>query len=250
MTLKLPKIIGHRGCAAYAPENTLEGLHMAADMGVEWVEFDVKLTKDQVPILFHDDTLDRTTDTTGLVAEMLYEDIRELDAGLWFGESFMGARIPTLEEAVDVLIERDLGVNLEIKPCPGREKETAEVVLDVLSGIWDEHDKLLLSSFAWPCLEVALEMAEDWFRGFLLPGGDEWAENWAEMATYFRASTLHFNGNTASAEQIRSLLALEKPLLAYTINDAEHARALQRLGVDGFFTDAPDVLQDGIFSVH
>ena len=65
--LKLPKIIGHRGAAAYAPENTLESIHTAADMGVEWVELDVKLTQDGVPVIFHDATLDRTTNGSGPV---------------------------------------------------------------------------------------------------------------------------------------------------------------------------------------
>ena len=78
MTLKLPKIIGHRGAAAYAPENTLEGIHTAADMGVEWVELDVKLTKDQIPVLFHDETLERTTNGAGNVADITYDDLKQL----------------------------------------------------------------------------------------------------------------------------------------------------------------------------
>lgn len=246
--LKLSQIIGHRGCAAYAPENTLEGLHTAADMGVEWVEFDVKLTKDQVPILFHDESLERTTGVAGNVADMAYDDIRQLDAGSWFGESFIGARIPTLEEAVDVLIERELGVNVEIKPCPGREKETAEIVLDVLSGIWDEHERLLISSFQHVCLETALDMAADWPRGFLLP--QEWPENWRELAEYLQVSSVNLDGRTCTRDQVEQVLALGKPVLAYTINNPDRARFLQSWGVDGFFTDAPDVLQDGLFSVH
>ena len=70
MALKLPRIIGHRGCAGYAPENTLEGIHTAADMGVEWVELDVKLTRDQMPVIFHDDDLERTTNGYGLVVKL------------------------------------------------------------------------------------------------------------------------------------------------------------------------------------
>lgn len=248
MSIKIPKIIGHRGAAAYAPENTLEGIHTAADMGVEWVELDVKLTKDQVPIIFHDDTLERTTDTSGNVADMNYADIAQLDAGLWFGESFIGAKIPTLEQAVDVLIERDLGLNLEIKSCPGRERETAEVALDILSSIWDEHDKLLISSFSHVSLEASLEMAQDWHRGLLLP--EEWPDNWAELADYLKVSSINLNGNTVTREQVENAIELELPVLAYTVNEPDRARFLQSWGVDGFFTDAPDILQDNLFSVH
>ncbi|HRC27440.1 MAG TPA: glycerophosphodiester phosphodiesterase family protein, partial [Alphaproteobacteria bacterium] len=82
--MKIPSLIGHRGVARYAPENTLESIHTAADMGLEWVELDVKLTRDGVPVLFHDDTLDRTTNGTGFVAACDFARLRELEAGSWF----------------------------------------------------------------------------------------------------------------------------------------------------------------------
>jgi glycerophosphoryl diester phosphodiesterase len=248
MTLKLPKIIGHRGACAYAPENTLESIHVAADMDVEWVELDVKLTKDQVPVIFHDETLDRTTNGTGAIAEMDYDDLRQLEAGSWFGESFAGIKIPTLEEALEVLIDRDLGFNMEIKPCPGREKETAEVALDLLSHIWDDHDRLLVSSFSHIAMEAALDLAEDWHRGFLLPA--EWPESWHETADYLEVSTFHVNGHACTQEQIHSLLELGKPILAYTINEPDQARLLQSWGVSTMFSDAPDDVRDGILTVH
>lgn len=248
MPLKLPRIIGHRGCAAYAPENTIEGIHTAADMGVEWIELDVKLTKDFVPIIFHDDTLDRTTNTTGLIALKTYAEIAELDCGSWFGDSFIDVKIPTLEQAVDAILERGLGLNLEIKPCPGREKETAEVALDVLSQIWDDHDRLLISSFSHVSLEIALDMATDWNRGFLLP--EEWPENWAELAEYLQVSTMNVNAGSVTREQIDEIMDLEKPILAYTVNNPDQARLLQSWGVDGFFSDAPDMLQDAMFMVN
>jgi len=246
--LKIPQVIGHRGAAGYAPENTLEALHTAADLGIDWVELDVKLTKDQVPVIFHDDTLERTTNGYGAVADTLYEDLKQLEAGSWFSEGFTGIRIPTLEEALDVLITRNMGLNLEIKPCPGRERETAEVALDLLSTIWDDHERLIISSFEYVSLEAALDMAPDWHRGFLLP--EEWPPEWEKLAEYLDVSTFHVNGNTVGQEQIETLVDLEKPVLAYTINDPDRARFLLRWGVDGFFSDTPDIIKDAIFRVH
>ena len=248
MSLKFPKIIGHRGTAAYAPENTLEGIHTAADMDVEWVELDVKLTKDHVPIIFHDDTLERTTNGSGPVAEKTLEELRELECGSWFADSFAGIKIPTLEDALEVLIDRDLGLNLEIKPCPGRERETAEIALDILSQFWDDHDKLLISSFQHVCLEAAFDMAQDWHRGFLLP--EEWPENWQEMAQFLKVSSINLNGNTVTRDDVQNVMELGLPILAYTVNDPDQARNLQSWGVDGFFSDAPDVVKDGILTVH
>lgn len=247
MTLKLPKIIGHRGACGYAPENTIESIKTAAEMGVEWVELDVKLTKDQVPIIFHDETLERTTNGSGNVADTLYEDIKQLEAGSWFADSFAGIKIPTLEDVCETLIDLNMGLNLEIKPCPGREKETAEVALDALSRIWDDHDRLIISSFQHVSLETAMDIANDWARGLLI---DEWPENWKDLASYLEVSTVNINGNAVTREQVESIIDMDYPVLAYTINDPQRARLLQSWGVDAMFTDVPDVLQDVILTVH
>jgi glycerophosphoryl diester phosphodiesterase len=249
MALKLPKIIGHRGAAGYAPENTIEGIHTAADMGIEWVELDVKLTKDQVPIIFHDEELERTTNGSGLVAEVTYEDLKQLEAGSWFGDSFAGINIPTLEEAIDAILERGLGLNLEIKPCPGREKETAEVALDALSKIWDDHDRLLISSFQHVSLEAARDMANDWARGLLI-GGEEMPENWREMADYLQVSCMNLGTKLITREIIREVSEEDLKCLVYTVNDPDLARALQAWGADALFSDTPDVIKDALFSVH
>lgn len=250
MTLKLPKIIGHRGACGYAPENTLESIRTAAELGIEWVELDVKLTRDQVPVIFHDDTLDRTTNGHGPLAALDWDDLKQLEAGSWFADSFTGVRIPTLEEAVETLIDLGLGLNLEIKPCPGREKETAEVALDTLSRIWDDHERLLISSFEYVSLETALDMAADWKRGLLLES--EWPENWQDLADYLDVATVNINGNAddLTREQIEAIIDQDKAVLAYTINDPQRARLLQSWGVDALFTDVPDIILENMLTVH
>lgn len=247
--LILPQIIAHRGCAGYAPENSLEGIHTAADMDVSWVELDVKITKDQVPVIFHDDTLERTSNGSGAVADMTLSELRELEIGSYFSDSFAGIKIPTLEEAIDVILQRDLGLNLEIKPCPGREKETAEVALDLLSHIWDDHDRLLISSFSHVSLETAYDMAEDWYRGFLLQG-KEWPENWRDFISHLDVSTINVDGNVLEQSQINEVVSFGLPVIAYTVNDPAQAHILQSLGVHTLISDEPDVIQDGIFTVH
>lgn len=242
--LKLPKIIGHRGACGYAPENTLESVRTAADMGVKWVELDVKLTRDAIPIIFHDEELDRTTNGSGSVANTNWSDIEQMEAGSWFSDGFAGVKVPSLEEMLDLLIELDLGFNLEIKPCPGREVETAEVALDMLSRVWDATDNIILSSFQHVSLETALDMAPHYARGLLLD--KEWPENWRELAQYLEASTININGNRCDREQMSALAAFKKPVMAYTINDPQRARILQSWGVASMFTDVPDVLQDAL----
>lgn len=247
MTFNLPKIIGHRGACGYAPENTLESIYTAHDMGVKWIELDVKLTKDLVPIIFHDDQLDRTTNGSGAVASKDWTEIKQLEAGSWFGDSFAGVQIPSLEQALDAILELDLGLNLEIKPCPRREKETAEVALDLLSQCWDSEN-LIVSSFQAVCLDVALDMAPDYKRGLIFD--EKWPDNWEDMIKHLEAFSVHINGNQCSREQVESLIDLEKPVLAYTINDPDSVRRLQGWGVDGFFTDVPDIVKESLLTVH
>lgn len=246
--IKLPKVIGHRGAKAYAPENTLEGIHTAADMGIEWVEFDVKLTKDSVPILFHDETIERTTNGQGKVADFTYEEISQFECGSHFSDGFAGIKIPTLEEAIEVLINRGLGLNLEIKPCAGRDIETAKVSLDMLSQYWDDHDKLIISSFAHGSLETSMDLALDWQRGLLF---DELPENWKELCDYFDAYSIHVNADKLERQHVEDIMDYDKRILAYTVNDPFQAVELQRYGVDSFFSDCPDVILENILTaVH
>lgn len=257
MTLKLPKVIGHRGAAAYAPENTIESIHTAADVGAPWVELDVKITKDFVPIIFHDETLERTTNGSGFVAELTYDEIKQFECGSWYGESFTGIKIPTLEEAVDALLERELGLNLEIKPCPGREKETAEAALDVLSQIWDDHDQLLISSFQQISLETAQDVAGEWSRGLLLApenneetGAEVINPNWRDMADYLDVKTVNIANSIATRDVIEEIIEAELHPLVFTINDPMEARKLQSWGVKSVFSDEPDIILENLLTIH
>lgn len=242
-------IFAHRGASGYAPENTIAAVRAAAEMGCEWVELDVKLTADNVPIIFHDSTLERTTNGSGDIQSLTYDEIKALDAGSWYGESFFNETIPTLEEMLDVLIECNLGLNLEIKPCEGRDKETAEIVLDQLSRIWDDHDRIIISSFSEVCLEVAKEMTRDWQRALII---DDIPENWVETAEYLDVQALHINGNHEALEReiLEDMMDQEYAIRAYTINDPQTAKILLSYGVDGIFTDTPDVMIEEFRTTH
>jgi len=246
--LILPKIIGHRGAKDYAPENTLASIHTAADMGAEWVELDVKLTSDSEAIIFHDDDLYRCTGADGLVADTSFEEIRNKDAGTWFSDSFVGERIPTLEEAIEAIIERKLGLNLEIKPCPGREIETAEIALDIIGRIYDPEDVLpLISSFSHVSLETAKDEIPSLPRAILI---DDYIENWKDLAEHLEVSAINFNAEKATLEQIEEYLDYGKPLIAYTVNDPLRAHELLNLGVTSVITDCPDIIMEEIESYH
>jgi glycerophosphoryl diester phosphodiesterase len=234
----LPRIIGHRGAAAHAPENTLAGFRQAHTLGVGWVEFDVRLTGDGRCIVLHDDTIDRTTDGTGAAADMTLEMLAAWDAGSWFGPGFAGETIPTFEETIDLLGELGLGANIEIKPHPGAEAETAEAVCRILQTSWPASLPVpLVSSFAYRALETAHRTAPELARGLLL---GRVGQDWRSLAEGVGASTIHCDHTGLTENRAREIRAADYPLLAYTVNQAGRARELFGWGVSAIFSDAPD----------
>jgi glycerophosphoryl diester phosphodiesterase len=238
----LPRVIGHRGAAARAPENTLAGIRKARELGAAWVEFDVMLTRDGVPVLIHDETLGRTTSGRGRVADRTLAELRELDAGRWFAPSFAGERVPTLEEAVALLLELGLGANVEVKPSAGHEAATGEATTGLLARLWPpDGPGLLVSSFSRASLAAAAGAAPGIPRGLLagrLPA------DWPAALTGLGCATLHLGQRWLRAAQLELLRGQGVPVLAYTVNRAARARDLLDggRGVAAVFTDVPDTL--------
>ena len=238
-SVALPKVIGHRGAAAYAPENTLESLRDAARRGAGWVEFDVKLTADGVPIVFHDDKLDRTTNGKGEVASINLERIRGLDAGLWFGPTFAGARVPILEEALRLVLIEGLGANIEIKPCPGREAETAERAVAEILRLWPvKRPPPLISSFKPASLAAAKTKAPHLPRALLLY--EDGVPTWKRDAREQACAAVHCSEHNLTAAWAAEIRGAGYGLAAYTVNDGLRARQLTDIGVQCVITDAPD----------
>jgi glycerophosphoryl diester phosphodiesterase len=231
----LARVIGHRGAAAAAPENTLASLRKASELGARWVEFDVKLSRDGVPVLIHDERLERTTSGRGEVALTTLAELEGLDAGAWFAPEFRGERVPTLEAALSLCAELGLGINVEIKPCPGRAAATARATVETLLRCWPKTLAApLISSFEPACLEVARERAPDMPRGYLavaLP------RRWREALETYRCSTLHLSARRLVPGQRAAVVAAGVPLLLYTVNQPNRARRLLEAGVAAIFTD-------------
>ncbi|WP_052711522.1 glycerophosphodiester phosphodiesterase family protein [Elstera litoralis] len=164
--LGLPPIIGHRGARGLAPENTLAGLRAAFAQDVLYVEIDAKLTADGVVILMHDETLERTTDGRGRVAETPYTVIQGLNAAKSFAD-WPAEPPPTLNAVLALVQEVGGGINIEIKPCPGRARETAAAVVDIVRTSWRQPSLPLLSSFDRDALDACRDRAPDLPRGYL-----------------------------------------------------------------------------------
>ncbi|MFP4698544.1 MAG: glycerophosphodiester phosphodiesterase family protein [Eubacteriales bacterium] len=97
-----PYIIAHRGASGIAPENTIVSFQKAIDQGAEGIELDVHLTKDEIPVVIHDETIDRTTDGSGYIKDFTFEELNRYDAGNYFDKKFMNEKIPTLEQVLEL----------------------------------------------------------------------------------------------------------------------------------------------------
>lgn len=145
-------IVAHRGASAYAPENTMPAFAKASELGADFVEADLRATKDGVIVCIHDARVDRTTNGRGFVSDLTSSEIRALDAGSWFSEQFRGVRVPLLEELLDFLDSSGIGGFLEIKQ-PGIEDEVVSKVLR-----WGLEDRVVVISEHWGCLKRVKEL--------------------------------------------------------------------------------------------
>ena len=230
----LPTVVAHRGASAAAPENTLAAFARAAEMGARWVECDVRLTADRVPVVIHDATLDRTTDGTGAVADRTVAAIARLDAGAWFARAFAGEPVPTLEATLDAATRHGLGLNVELKAeATAAARATAAGVAPLLAA-WS--GPLVVSSFAQSALAALAGAAPSLRLGLLCRRASSQA---IARARAVGAVSLHVERRAFDAAAVCRVEAAGLWPVAYTVNDTAVAARLWGLGVRTLITDRP-----------
>lgn len=223
--MSYPRVIAHRCGGVLARENSLAGLEAAARLGCHAVEFDVMLTRDNVPILMHDETLDRTTACRGRVADLTLAQIHVCDPS-----------VPTLAAAIEACRRLALWTNIELKPARGHEEETGDVVGAWLATHWNGNG--VISSFSensalagrrhLPGAAFALLHAA-------LP------EDWRAQAERLGATAVHLAAENVDEATARQLNATRMPWACWTVNDRGAAERLFALGCAAIFTDRPDL---------
>lgn len=230
------RIIGHRGAAALAPENTLAGIRTAQEIGVKWVEFDVTLLGDGTPVLSHDEHLDRCTNLSGPLSYLNALDLAKLDAGSWFDPLWHNEPMPHLMDALLLCEELDLGVNLEIKPYASEPEQIATILHQVISAYWQQPEKLLLSCYEHDVLAAYRALDQQAALGLLF---DHLPAHWLLKAQALQATSIHCDWQLISQQDIQTIKSAGFQLYCYTCNDATSTKHLFAQGVDGIFTDDP-----------
>jgi glycerophosphoryl diester phosphodiesterase len=240
----LPPVIGHRGAAGLAPENTLAGFRAAHAAGAGWVEFDVRLSRDRRCVVIHDATTERISARKARVSRQSLDQLRALDAGGWFGPAFAGEKVPELGEALDVLAELGLGANIELKPIGRLGRTLAETTVDIIrrrhhappgAAIPD----VLVSSFSPAILGAVRDADRHIPRGLLMRS---LRPDWRYRLRALGCASIHCAEKALTRPVVEAIKAQGVALVAFTVSDAATARRLWSWGVDAVITGVPDVL--------
>ena len=217
-------IIGHRGAAGMAPENTLSGFRCALEQHVHAVEFDIQRIDNEL-VVIHDNTVDRTTNGNGTITDFSFERIRELDAG-------DGEQIPTLREVLD-LIPANVAVNAELKG-----PNTATAAADILRQY---NHQQLVSSFDH---EELRQFVANGSGIPVAPLFERWREDGLTVAAALKAHAVNVSDRIAIPERVADILNAGFACFVFTVNDVQRANDLKEMGVSGIFTDRPDLFAE------
>jgi len=230
-----PFWIAHRGAGKRVPENTLAAFREGAAQGFRMFECDVKLSADDVAFLLHDSALERTTSGHGIAGDQPWPALSQLDAGAWHGPTYAGEPLPTLAAIARFVRANGLAVNLEIKPTPGVEARTGDLVARAAAQLWrDGAPPPLLSSFDVAALEAAALAVPALPRALLLEA--LW-DGWHDTARRLGCVAVVTHHSLMDAALARRLHEAGQRALVYTVNDPADLAAMRAAGVDGVITD-------------
>lgn len=232
--------VAHRGATAYAPENTIAGFDLAVDMKADYIEIDVQRSKDGKLVLIHDTTVDRTTDGTGKVGDLTFEQLRSLDAGSWKGEQFAGEQIPTFEEILD-RYRGKIGILIEMKApelYPGIEEQVAEALKE-RNLDKPQNEKIIIQSFNFESMKKMNELLPKTPIGVLTSNrAHTTPEALQEFATY--ADWFNPSYGIVTKELVDEVHSLGMQIGSWTVRSQAAADFLFDMGVDAIISDYPD----------
>jgi len=234
-----PQWVAHRGAGKLAPENTMAAFRLGARHGYRMFECDAKLSADGVPFLMHDATLERTTNGKGTGGDLPWGELAQLDAGSWHSRAYAGEPLPTLENLARFCLTNGHFLNIEIKPTPGIEQHTGQVVAREAARLWSGAPvQPLLTSFRPEALEGARSAASALPRGLLL---DTLWKGWLETALSLQCQAVVCNHALWDTSTVTQAQSAGLRCLSYTVNDEWAAQRLIGLGTDGIITDRVDL---------
>ncbi|WP_409302429.1 glycerophosphodiester phosphodiesterase [Peribacillus sp. SCS-155] len=228
-------IFAHRGSKGTRPENTMAAFMEAEKSGADGIELDVHLTSDGVPVIIHDETLDRTTTSTGRVEKLTLADIKEVDAGVKFSGEYSGERIPTLKEFFDWIYNKNLLINVELKNDVVAYKELEEKVIRLIRE-YNLEQRTILSSFNHESIRKLKALAPDIERALLF---ENLPDDYERLLTEAKEAGFHPKAKGLTAEIVSAAKKQGYKVRPWIANKPEDMKRLAEYGVDVIMTDFP-----------
>jgi glycerophosphoryl diester phosphodiesterase len=239
--MERPVVFAHRGASAYAPENTLPAFQKALDLKSEGIELDVQMSADGYLVVIHDETIDRTSNGTGRVTDMRFEELRQFDYGKWFGKEFTGVPIPLLQEVLTLLKDWDGILNIEIKnnviPYPGIEEKVVRLLRHN-----DFTERALISSFNHAGIRRVWELAPK-MRTALLYDFSFYRVPYRQAPDY-GVQNVHPYYLNVTRRMLSYCHARGLKVVPYTVDKPAAIKRLVRMGVDGIISNQPNVAME------
>lgn len=237
--LDKPMVSAHRGDSVNAPENTIKAFESAIESQVDYIELDVQQTKDGVIIVMHDSNLGRTTGVNKNIWEVTYDEIKDLDAGSWFGKGFEDVKIPTLKEALE-LCKGEVKLNIELKPT-GYEVDFAKSVVDLVYEYGFEHD-CVIASLDYEALKAVKEYAPEIKTLFVT------AVAYGQLTNLEYADAFSIESFFITNKIVDSIHEQGKEVYVWTVNEEKTIQAMIDMGVNNIITDNPVLARELIYS--
>lgn len=234
-------IIGHRGSSGSAPENTSAAMNLAIKHGCQGIETDLQLTKDGEVVVFHDWSVERTTNGIGNIKDLTLEELLKLDAGSWFSKEFKNEKILTLESLLNIVPENIL-LNLEIKSKSLDNRGIEEKIVMILEKN-KRIDNIVISSFNHKCLERVEKLNSEIKLGLLF---EAYFVNPIETlkSNKLNIYSLHPSYYYIDSDFIEKSHNNNLKVYSWTVNDIKSAEQLRDLGIDGIITNFPQLLKE------
>ena len=237
-------VIAHRGASAYYPENTMISFEGAIAMGADMVELDVQLTRDGEVVVFHDEKLSRCTNSKGKISDYTFVELQKLDAGSWFDKKYQGAKIPTLEEVLKLCRDK-IAVNIEIKTEAVTEKirDGIEEKCLKIVGQNSMQEHIVFSSFDPRAIKHLKEIDSTVITAVLFEKKHYGVKLPAQILDSLAANAFNCSQDELSKKWLTNIKANNIPVNIYTVNDKKNMRRFLKMGVNGIFTNKPDILK-------
>lgn len=233
-------ILAHRGMSTLAPENTMPAFELLTKYGVKWLETDLGITKDEHVVVLHDDYLDRTTSGSGPLTDIMFDDLRQLDAGSWFSPEFTGVKVPTMDELIDFVNRNKVNINIELKAVIGPDaNRLADSLVKQFAAALDRlnpDSRVIISSFN-PIMLLKMKQLKPDLEYAVLFEDHTFYDDWTLIMQATGAKIIHPQSEHLTRGTVQQMKDYGYEVNVWTVDTIDRANELFNWGVDGIFTD-------------